>query len=154
MNPYQNLPEPVGPSSIVADDVRYNSEYSDMGEEGVNQETEKYTTDDGRNVTVIRTFKNPYNFFPPENNWEVARVPPPKDTLYHYNEDPSLGGVLKTDPTPQGPFCRFNTACKYCPQGSDFRRIIPWDHERREYCFGSIHDELFRGKYDRRKLKR
>ena len=36
----------------------------------------------------------------------------------------------------------------------DFTRVIPWDHKKKDYCYGAVHDHIFRGRYDRRRLKR
>lgn len=91
---------------------------------------------------------------PPVTDDEIAQVPPPKDTHLHINDDPSLGGETWRVPTPRAPGSDYNTACRRTPVSDDFTRVIPWDHKKKDYCYGAIHDHIFRGRYDRRRLKR
>ena len=91
---------------------------------------------------------------PPVTDDQVAQVPPPKDTLMHVNDDPSLGGETWRIPTPTAPLSDFNNACKATPVSDDFTRIIPWDHKKKDFVYGAVEDQIFRGRYDRRRLKR
>jgi hypothetical protein len=91
---------------------------------------------------------------PPARDSEIARVPPSKDTHMHINDDPSLGGETWRVPKPNAPLSDFNNACKITPFSDDYTRIIPWDHERKDYVYGAVDDYIFRGRYDRRRLKR
>ena len=91
---------------------------------------------------------------PPRNNGEIAQVPPPKDNLFHWNEDPTLGAKTWRIPVPNVPLSDFGAACAKTPRSSDFERIIPWDHKGRDFVYGAIHDHIFRGRFNRRRLKR
>lgn len=91
---------------------------------------------------------------PPLTDNEVARVPPPKDTLMYFNDDPALGGETWRVPVPSAPMSDFNAACKVTPMSDDFNRVIPWDHQKKDYVYGAVDDHIFRGRYDRRRLKR
>lgn len=91
---------------------------------------------------------------PPVTDDEIAQVPPPKDTHFHINDDPSLGGETWRVPTPKAPFSDFNSACRATPVSDDMTRVIPWDHKKKDFCYGATHDHIFRGRYDRRRLKR
>jgi hypothetical protein len=91
---------------------------------------------------------------PPARDSEIARVPPSKDTHMHINDDPSLGGETWRVPRPNAPLSDFNSACRVTPQSDDYTRIIPWDHDKKDYVYGAVDDYIFRGRYDRRRLKR
>lgn len=92
--------------------------------------------------------------YPPANDHEIAQIPPPKDTHYHVNEDPSLGGETWRVSAPRAPLSDFVTHCLKTPDSHDYERIIPWDHKKKDYVYGAVHDHIFRGRYDRRRLKR
>lgn len=91
---------------------------------------------------------------PPSNNSSIAQIPPPKETHYHVNEDPSLGGETWRAPKPRAPLSDFTTNVLRTPASSEYERIIPWDHKKKDYVYGAIHDHVFRGRYCRRRLKR
>lgn len=92
--------------------------------------------------------------YPPADNGAIAQIPPPKDTHYHVNEDPSLGGETWRVPAPRAPMSDFTTHCIKTPGSTDYERIIPWDHKKKDYVYGAVHDHIFRGRYCRRRLKR
>jgi hypothetical protein len=94
------------------------------------------------------------HLLPPVSDGEIAQIPPPKDTHFHINDDPSLGGETWRVPVPRAPFSDFNKACRATPGSDDFTRVVPWDHKKKDYCYGAIHDHVFRGRYDRSRLKR
>jgi len=84
----------------------------------------------------------------------VADIPPPKNTYLHENFDPSLGGRKLTRPSPLAIFTNFHKACKKTPSSDLYDRVIPWDHSNKDFCYGAIHDHIFRGYCDRRTVKR
>lgn len=91
---------------------------------------------------------------PPAYDDEIAQIPPPKDTHYHVNEDPSLGGETWRVSRPRAPLSDFTANCIRTPGSTDYERIIPWDHKKKDYVYGAVHDHIFRGRYCRRRLKR
>jgi len=82
----------------------------------------------------------------------IYQAPPPKPNLNVINQDPSLGGVKWTKPTPPAP-CPFNKACSKTPMSNAYRRVIPWDNSRQDFVYEAISDEIFRGFFSRRALK-
>lgn len=69
------------------------------------------------------------------------------------NTDPSLGGETFRPPTCQGGGSYFNYYCTNTPANSASTRIIPWDHEKKDFVYGAVKEEDLRGVISRKELK-
>lgn len=69
------------------------------------------------------------------------------------NTDPSLGGETFAPPGCSGPQSYFNFYCKNTPDNTANVKVIPWDHNKKDYVYTAVSDEDLRG-YTKRDLKR
>lgn len=69
------------------------------------------------------------------------------------NTDPSMGGETFRPPTCQGPQSYFNYYCTNTPANNASTRIIPWDHEKKDYVYAAVKEEDLRGVISRKELK-
>ena len=69
------------------------------------------------------------------------------------NTDPSMGGEEYNPPGCPGPQSYFNFYCKNTPENTNNVRIIPWDHNKKDYVYAAVKEEDLRGS-SRRDLKR
>jgi len=144
---YETIPGTPGPRVISSDPYVDMPPRSNLVTRG-NIKKEYVVYEDGHD------FYDEDHLYPPEHDGAIAQVPPPKDTHYHVNEDPSLGGRTWRVPRPTGPCSDFSKACIKTPGSSSYNRVIPWDHKKKDFVYGAVHDHVFRGRYDRRRLKR
>lgn len=99
-------------------------------------------------------YLTPDNYYVKDSRWgKVYSCRKPKHNLAHINGDPTLGGTTFSAPSPAGPCCGFNQACKKTPMSTYYTRVIPWDSKRGDFVYGAVQDSCFKGFYDRRSLK-
>ena len=46
------------------------------------------------------------------------------------------------------------TSAQKTPPSSNYKRVIPWDHTKRDFVYGAVQDKIFKGRLPRRSLKR
>jgi hypothetical protein len=117
---------------------------------------------DGRGIGTSSTSTTHTTSSKPSN--ERTRVkheyaPPPMVSKGPYypkglpkNTDSTLGGEHYCPPSHQAPGSYFNYHCQNTPASNPNCKIIPWDHEKKDYVYAAVKDEELRGR--RRELKR
>lgn len=68
------------------------------------------------------------------------------------NTDQTLGGEQYRSPSHPAPGSYFNYHCQNTPASNSSCKIIPWDHEKKDYVYAAVKDEELRGR--RKELKR
>jgi len=51
-------------------------------------------------------------------------------------------------------FSRLSSACHRTPECTEYIRIVPWDHNLKDYAYWEVHDVVFRGRYSFEALKK
>lgn len=69
------------------------------------------------------------------------------------NTDPALGGETFAPPGCSGPQSYFNFYCKNTPDNTVNMKVIPWDHNKKDYVYTAVKDDDLRG-YTKRDLKK
>jgi hypothetical protein len=91
----------------------------------------------------------------PNNAGSTPGKPTPTKTINpNVNADPALGGECQRAPGCAGPGAFFNETCKKTPTTKGSAKIIPWDHDKKDFVYAAIKDEDFNGYSNRKELKR
>jgi hypothetical protein len=147
-----SIKEPIKPSETNATGKAMTADSSPT----ISRPT-KATNDQSAEKASAQPFYKPAQ--PKRVNTEVSLPPmiPCKQVFpntLEKNKDPALGGEIFTPPGCAGPMSYFNFYCRNTPASTPDVKIIPWDHNSKDYVYSAVSDVDFMQEGGRLDLKK